>query len=103
VLAVQDTDELMMITQNGMSVRTAVSGISVIGRATQGVRLIHVEAGDRLVACAKVAAEDITTSEPSPRVPAAPAGVAVPGAATPDETEPSDPEPEDGPDDEKES
>ena len=58
LLAVEDADELMMITQQGMSVRTPVSGVSVIGRATQGVRLISLEGGDLLVACAKVAQED---------------------------------------------
>jgi DNA gyrase subunit A len=70
LLAVNDGEELMMITQKGMSVRTAVAGISVIGRATQGVRLISLEEGDLLVACAKVAQEDATpTTPPTPQAP----------------------------------
>jgi DNA gyrase subunit A len=57
LLSVRPDDDVMMITQNGMSVRTPVAGISVIGRATQGVRLISLYVGDTLVACAKVAEE----------------------------------------------
>ncbi|HUU42203.1 MAG TPA: DNA gyrase subunit A, partial [Planctomycetota bacterium] len=40
---VRETDDLMMVTQNGMIVRTAVASISTIGRSTQGVRLIRLD------------------------------------------------------------
>ncbi len=56
--AVTDTDELMMITANGIMLRTAVSQLREIGRATQGVRMIRVDEGDRVVAVAKIAADE---------------------------------------------
>jgi DNA gyrase subunit A len=46
-------DELMVITKNGIVNRQSVDGIRVIGRNTQGVRLINLDAGDIVmdVAC----------------------------------------------------
>lgn len=61
--AVRDNDELMMITQNGMVVRTAVSELRTIGRATQGVRMIALRPGDRLVDIAHVVADDVKEPE----------------------------------------
>ncbi|NQU75969.1 MAG: DNA gyrase subunit A [Planctomycetes bacterium] len=55
---VRDNDELMMITSNGMIVRTAVSGLRSIGRATQGVRVIALRKGDKLVGFARVIGEE---------------------------------------------
>src|SRR5208337_4801751 len=40
--SIRDADELMIITQNGMIVRTGVSELRTIGRATQGVRIISL-------------------------------------------------------------
>jgi DNA gyrase subunit A len=51
---VQD-DELMIITKKGVLIRVPVSGVSELGRATQGVRLIRVEDGDEVAAVAHVA------------------------------------------------
>lgn len=51
---VTDDDGLMFITKNGISIRIAAGGISVIGRNTQGVRVMKLSAGDKLVAAAKV-------------------------------------------------
>jgi DNA gyrase subunit A len=51
---VLDDDEIMLITKSGMIVRAAVSGISKIGRSTQGVRVIRTNAGDELISIAKV-------------------------------------------------
>ena len=47
-------DELMLITQKGIIIRQPVKQISVIGRSTQGVRLINLTAGDRVVDVARV-------------------------------------------------
>jgi len=58
VKAIRDRDELMMITSNGMIVRTGMSGLRSIGRATQGVRVIALRPGDKLVDVARVVAED---------------------------------------------
>lgn len=51
---VKDDDEIMLISSSGTLVRTPVSDISIIGRNTQGVRLIRVESGQRLVGLARI-------------------------------------------------
>jgi DNA gyrase subunit A len=53
-LEVVDDDEVMLITRGGIVIRTQVKGISEIGRNTQGVRLINLEAGDQLIDVARV-------------------------------------------------
>jgi DNA gyrase subunit A len=53
---VSDDDEIMLISSNGTLVRTAVGDISVMGRNTQGVRLIRVQAEQRLVGLARIEA-----------------------------------------------
>ena len=58
IKAVGDDDELMMITAAGMMLRTDLSAVREIGRATQGVRLIRLDDEDRVVAVAKVAPDD---------------------------------------------
>ncbi|MCY2955728.1 MAG: DNA gyrase subunit A [Planctomycetota bacterium] len=58
LLAVREEDELMMITKDGQIVRTKVSGISVIGRATQGVRCIAIKGEDKLVSVARILSEE---------------------------------------------
>jgi len=55
---VRETDDLMMVTQGGMIVRTAMATISSIGRSTQGVRLIRLDKDDRLISVAVVAREE---------------------------------------------
>ena len=55
-IQVGDDDEMMLISSNGTLVRTSVSEISVMGRNTQGVRLIRVEPGHRLVGLARIEA-----------------------------------------------
>ncbi len=55
-IQVKDDDEMMLISSNGTLVRTSVSEISVMGRNTQGVRLIRVEPGHRLVGLARIEA-----------------------------------------------
>jgi DNA gyrase subunit A len=53
-LEVVEDDEVMLITRGGIVIRTKVKGISEIGRNTQGVRLIGLEAGDQLIDVARV-------------------------------------------------
>jgi DNA gyrase subunit A len=55
-LQVADEDEVMLISSNGTLVRTGVDDISIMGRNTQGVRLIRVEEGQRLVGLARIEA-----------------------------------------------
>jgi len=56
--AVHNKDDLMMITATGMIIRTGLEEIRSIGRNTQGVRLIKLKSGDKLVAAEKIIAED---------------------------------------------
>ena len=53
-LQVREDDEIMLISTSGTLVRTPVSEISIIGRNTQGVRLIRVQSGQRLVGLARI-------------------------------------------------
>ena len=59
-LQVSREDEVMLISSSGTLVRTAVSEISVQGRNTQGVRLIRLDEGDRLVGLERIVAESGT-------------------------------------------
>lgn len=64
---VHDEDELMLITANGMMIRTGLEQIREIGRNTAGVRMITLKEGDKLVAAARIVPEDKeppTSSEP---------------------------------------
>ncbi len=54
-LVVGEEDEVMLISDRGKIIRTKVGGISVIGRRTQGVKLIDLEEDERLVAVARLA------------------------------------------------
>ncbi len=56
--AVSDDDELMLITAKGQTLRTDLTAVREIGRATQGVRLIRLDEGDTLVSVARIAKED---------------------------------------------
>ncbi len=55
---VLDPDELMLITQKGIIVRISIKSITTIGRATQGVKLINLDKGDKLVDVARVVSEE---------------------------------------------
>src|SRR5690606_24693190 len=57
-LQVSMDDEIMLITSNGTLVRTPVAEISLLGRNTQGVRLIRLDEGDRLVGVERVQDEN---------------------------------------------
>ena len=57
VKAVMETDEAMLISEKGIVIRTACKDISVIGRNTQGVRLMKLDGTDRVVDCARIIAE----------------------------------------------
>jgi len=58
MLAVTDADDLIMISEGGIVVRIAVKDIRSMGRATQGVRFIRLEEGDKLVSVARVIKEE---------------------------------------------
>jgi DNA gyrase subunit A len=58
IMEVVDEDELMIMSQYGSVIRVPIKGVSVIGRATQGVRLKVLEEGDRVVDVARVVTEE---------------------------------------------
>jgi DNA gyrase subunit A len=58
IKGVIDTDDLMIINRSGITIRLNVSDIRVIGRATQGVRLIKINEGDQISSVAKIEMED---------------------------------------------
>jgi DNA gyrase subunit A len=51
---VDDTNDLMIMTKKGITIRMAVSDLRVLGRVTQGVRLINLDDGDEIASIAKV-------------------------------------------------
>ena len=57
---VSDADDLMIINKSGIAIRMAVDSLRVMGRATQGVRLINIREGDAIAAVAKVFKEEET-------------------------------------------
>ncbi|MGG5598552.1 DNA gyrase subunit A [Myroides sp. C8-3] len=56
--AVTDADDLMIINKSGLTIRMRVSDLRVMGRATQGVRLINIKGNDSIAAVCKVMKED---------------------------------------------
>ncbi len=59
ILLVTDEDDLMLMTDRGKIIRMPIKDISVIGRNTQGVRLIGMNPGERVVSAARLAEKDI--------------------------------------------
>jgi DNA gyrase subunit A len=79
---VNDEDDLLVVSDDGTIIRMAVSDISVLGRATQGVRVMNVNGGAKVISIARTDKED----EPED-------GDGVPTDAAPEEDEvPSAPE-----------
>jgi DNA gyrase subunit A len=58
VLAVDEDNELIVTSQNGLVIRMPVTGISIIGRATKGVRIMNLNEGDKVVAVARMLGEE---------------------------------------------
>jgi DNA gyrase subunit A len=56
--AVTDEDDLVLMTQNGIILRMSASDLRSIGRATQGVRLINLKEGDKLISIERVVKEE---------------------------------------------
>ena len=56
--SVTDADDLMIINKSGLTIRMMVSDLRVMGRATQGVRLINIKGNDSIAAVAKVLREE---------------------------------------------
>ena len=58
IKTVKEKDDLMIINKSGIIIRMQVEELRVMGRATQGVRLIRLEEGDSIASVAKVEVDD---------------------------------------------
>jgi len=63
LLLVDDNDELMMVTDKGKLIRTSNKSINVISRNTQGVRLINLSPGEKLIGIARLPEEEDPADE----------------------------------------
>ncbi len=63
MMEVNDNDELMIISSQGMVIRQSMKDIRVMGRNTQGVRVIRLNEGDAIADIAKIVLEDINKEE----------------------------------------
>jgi len=57
--AVTDADDLMIINKSGLTIRMAIEDLRVMGRATQGVKLINLKGNDSIAAVTKVMKDDV--------------------------------------------
>ncbi|MDR2894289.1 MAG: DNA gyrase subunit A [Alistipes sp.] len=69
VQSVSDDDDLMIINRSGITIRTAVGGIRVAGRATQGVRIINLREGDEIASVVAVPRTEEESQEASEGTP----------------------------------
>jgi DNA gyrase subunit A len=58
IKSVTDDDDLMIINKSGIAIRMQVNDLRVMGRATQGVKLINLKGNDSIAAVAKVMKDD---------------------------------------------
>ena len=63
VMDVTEDNDVVIITQNGILIRQSIRDVSIIGRNTQGVRLINLDDGDRVIDVARVEKEDDVDEE----------------------------------------
>jgi DNA gyrase subunit A len=94
IAQVGDDDDVMLITDGGKVLRCPGSGISSMGRATQGVRVMNLDSGEKLVSIARLAEEDVEAeveagATPSPSSPPSDAVDVAEGGETSDATESS--------------
>ncbi|MCP4672030.1 MAG: DNA gyrase subunit A [Desulfobacula sp.] len=58
LILVDDKDEIMMVTDKGKLIRTTMQGVNIISRNTQGVKLINLSAGEKLIGIARLPEEE---------------------------------------------
>ena len=61
--AVTDNDDLMIINKSGLTIRMAVEDLRVMGRATQGVKLINIKGSDSIAAVTKVMKDEVVPED----------------------------------------
>ncbi|RRB06909.1 DNA gyrase subunit A [Larkinella rosea] len=72
ILEVTDSDDMMIITKSGTAIRMHVDEVRVIGRNTQGVRLINLRDGDEIASVTRIAREEDVEIEGNEALPEAP-------------------------------
>ena len=80
VRMVTDDDQIMLVSSGGKVVRMRVNEIRVIGRNTQGVRLIDLEEGERVAAVARLAEREDDSESSEPTLPPEPSNDGTPDA-----------------------
>jgi DNA gyrase subunit A len=83
VASVRENDDIMLITAQGMVNRTHIREIRLIGRNTQGVRIMNLNEGDKIASIAKVAQEDIGPTDETPAPADVPPAADVPPPESP--------------------
>ena len=58
IKSVTDNDDLILVTQQGILIRTSAKNISTIGRNTQGLRIMKLNKDDKVISVAKVVGEN---------------------------------------------
>jgi len=66
IKAVTDKDDIMIINKSGLTIRLAVSNLRLMGRATQGVRLINIRSGDSIASVTDVVGSGETAEDKEP-------------------------------------
>ncbi len=94
IARVNDDDEIFMMTAKGKIQRIKASDISVIGRNTQGVRIMNVDEDDQLIAVVRVPAEEASDDDEELALPPADLSVAGDESTDSDETESDSAQPE---------
>ncbi len=61
IKAVNENDDVMLVSKNGIVIRTPIKNISVIGRNTQGVKIMNLDSEDSLAKVARIENEDVAT------------------------------------------
>lgn len=77
IVDVKGDEDLMIITRNGLTIRMGIDTLRVMGRATQGVKLINLREGDEIAAVAKVISEDEQQEDSTEGLPTETAGDAA--------------------------
>ena len=57
-LRVKDSDGVLMMSESGQTLRTSMKMVRVMGRSTQGVRLVQMQEGDKLVGAQRVTEDE---------------------------------------------
>ena len=78
LVGVEETDDLMITCESGVTIRMKVSAIREAGRATQGVKLINIDEGDKIAAIARIAEQEEEETENGETEDAAPDAEAAP-------------------------